>query len=258
LGARTCAGPVIFSYHGIALGSSELVGHLAPEGVHSHSLWLFQADGRVHLRAHKNSAIGYREPFDADLLHHPLKSRNLPRVQAPSNHVIEGYHAVSLSAAKVGLQLHNRIAPNAREPFQAEHEEMFQALCDICPAEELPGIAIFILGIARHHLGEVGGELCLTVSACCHVGMGYGSIPPGLQPDLSVCFCDDLCALPQLPLSLLLETLAHHLPGTGLDFSGLGCGDHLQQPLHGVECPVGVFCGESLLMSPFVPDLPEF
>lgn len=88
--------------------------------------------------------------------------------------------------------------------------------------------------------------------------MGRGYIPPGLEAALGAGLGHDLCALLQFPLCLLLEALAHHLPGAGLDGFGLGGRDHLQKPLHGIEGTVGIFNGERLLMGPFIPDFSKF
>jgi len=47
--------------------------------------------------------MSYGKSFNADLVHYLFESGNLSGAQASPNHVIEGDHAVRLSAAEVGL-----------------------------------------------------------------------------------------------------------------------------------------------------------
>ena len=54
--------------------------------------------------------------------------------------MIEREHRVRLAAAKVGLELHHRVAAIAREPLHSSDQESMQALGKKGSADELDGM----------------------------------------------------------------------------------------------------------------------
>jgi hypothetical protein len=99
--------------------------------------------------------------------------------------MVQGEHRVGLAAAEVGLQLDHRVAARlAGQASERALEQAGQALGQIGAAEELDRIAVFLGRVAPRHLGEVGSELGLDVTAARDVGVGRHDLAPGLEPGL--------------------------------------------------------------------------
>ena len=72
-----------------------------------------------------------------------MRRSSTPRLAA-GEEVIQCQHRVRLAAAKIGLELHHRIAPRAGESMHCADEELRQAFGEESAAEELDRLAVFV------------------------------------------------------------------------------------------------------------------
>src|SRR5262245_38629443 len=95
--------------------------------------------------------------------------------------MVERDEGMRLAAAKVRLQLDDRIATFAAQPARRVHQQVPKALGEERPAEELLRLAVLVLRLVTPHLMQVGGELGLLILARRDVPMRRDDLPPRLQ-----------------------------------------------------------------------------
>ena len=205
--------------------------------------------------AHQHRPPGRRQRLDAELLHQLLDAGEPVRPHRPEQ-VMERQHRVGLAAAEVRLQLHHRIAAPAGQPPHGAPQQLPQPLGQVGAAEEVRRVAVFGTGRPGVHLGEIGGELRLLQVPRAHILVGDHHLPPGAEPEPRL-RPPGSAPLDPVPRALVAddaqEFLAHRV----------GCRRLLrrphpgEQPLRGVERPVGVLRTEGLLVGEGVPDLAE-
>jgi hypothetical protein len=88
---------------------------------------------------------------------------------------------VRLTAAEGGLELDDRVAAGAGDPFHHRVEEESHSLGDVGAFEEEHRVAILGAGGAGMDAGEVGRELRLLEGALQDVFVRDGDLPPGSQ-----------------------------------------------------------------------------
>ena len=91
-----------------------------------------------------------------------LRAANVEPVLLPPK---QSQERVGFAAAKVGLKLHDRIAPLAGHAQQGPLKKLLEALGQKGTAEELFGVLVFIRAFFLVHLPQVGGEFGLLIAA---------------------------------------------------------------------------------------------
>ncbi len=102
IGTRTDSCLVRPRYQGIAFLPQQLIGHLAPEGMHHGTVRLLPRLGRIRRRADQHGAIGAGRCRHSHFLQNGLQANPLAGGEAGKK-VIEGQHGVRLAATEVGL-----------------------------------------------------------------------------------------------------------------------------------------------------------
>ena len=223
---------------GIALGSTELVGQLTPEGVDDGAIGIGGGLGGAEGGAHQHGAGGPGNGGDAHLAAHLIEAGQAGQGLAGAE-VIEGQHGVGLAATEVGLQLDHRFTALAVEPFEGEAQQGPHAGGNEGTAVELGGVGVLLAADATTHLVEVGGELGLLVLARGHIGVGHDHIAPGQQAGLHLVLNRHLVAgavAGPIAKYLLLQFLAQEPDRLG----GFRRGDVAAEAGGGVEIAIGI------------------
>src|SRR5260370_21644032 len=83
--------------------------------------------------------------------------------------MIEGQHRMRLTTAKVGLELHYRIAALASKAFHRADQHALQTLSEIGAAQALDRIFVFVRAHSAMDLPQIGRELGLLIATAPHV-----------------------------------------------------------------------------------------
>ena len=113
---------VAASDEAIALGTAELIGELAPEGVHDGAIGIGGGLRGAEGGAHQYGAGGPGNGGDAHLTAHLIEARQAGQGLTGAE-VVQGQHRVGLAATEVGLQLDHRLPTLAVEPFEGDAEQ---------------------------------------------------------------------------------------------------------------------------------------
>ena len=251
-------GPLVVGAHPL-IGSAapQLPGQLAPQGAHQRTVGLTdRVAGRQLEPDQDDSAHGRQRCIAARLLEHALDAGQVGGRDA-GEEVIERQHGVGLAAAKVGLELHHRVAALSAEPAHPVHQHLLEALGQVGALEESHRVAVLVRALALVHLPQVGGELGLLKAPAGHVGMGGDDLAPGLESAVDLALDGRARATPPFAARLLLihqpPQLLLHPP----HLVGLGGRDGGQEALGRVQGAVGVVAGKGLLVRPAVAHLAQ-
>jgi len=165
---------------------------------------------------------------------------------------------MGFAAAKIGLELNHRIAALSGKPPDGINQHSFEALRQICAAEEFGRVAILIRTFIHVHLPEIRRKLSLRITAARHILVWRDYFPPWFQACCRNTF--DCCAGAFSFFSPHLFVI-NRAPQLHLDFSdlvGLWSGNSRQQAFGGIKRPVGVITGKWILMRPFIAHFPQF
>ena len=170
----------------------------------------------------------------------------------------QGQHGVRLAAAEVGLQLHDRVPAQARQPSQTGSEQPLQALREESTAEKLLRIAVFVRAFAQMHLPQIRGELRLLVAAARHVPVRGRDIAPSLQRGTAARLHRRAGRAPFFAAHLLIQHQPSQLALDLGDFVRLRRRYRGEEAFRRIQRPVRIVAGETLLMRPLIAPIPQF
>ena len=258
-GARIGAGVVGIGHQGIAFGAAELPGQLSPERVDDRAVRLLPGLPRSQLVADNCDALDRSaEEVGWLLVEQPLHVLRKGGEIISAEEMPDREHGVRLAATESGLQVdHGRRVAVAGQPACRESKEGTQAIGEIGAREELDRVGVVAGADTVGNLMQVGRELGTGKVAAGDVCMRAKDLSPrhqvgGGESGHRRGVAGVAARFLAVGGTLHVETQLAHTVGLGRGVYGS------QQPLTGIECPVGVIGTERLLVRPLVAYLAHF
>jgi len=236
--------------------AAQLPRQFAPQRAHRRAVGLGHGIPRGYLVAHQyhpfRSGQGlYLRRFQRGV--HPGEFRG----GRSRKQVVQRQHGVGLAAAKIGLQLHHRVAARARETLHPVHQQPFQAFREIGAPEKFFRGFVLVGTFAQVHLPQVRGEFRLLIAAARHVRVGRRHLAPGFQRAACRRLDERTAQFLFLVTPLLVKHLAAQIQLDTAHLFGLRRRHGREQPLRRIQGAVRVVAGKGFLMRPLVAPVPH-
>src|SRR2546429_662546 len=144
------------------------------------------------------------------------------------------------AAAKIGLQLNDRIAAGAGETLKRSCQQVSQSLGQEGALEKIAWYAVLIGPFIAMHLAQISGELGLLIAIRGDIGMRSHDLAPRSQSRHRLSFDRSNGDLARLASCLLLEAYTQHLLLLPLNLLCLFGGDGGEQALDAIKCAVHI------------------
>ena len=199
--------------------AAQLPGQFAPKGAHLHTVVFLIRFPRRNPGADQHHTLCLWQLVDAGFLQQLIHTGQIGRLN-PGKQVIQGQHGMGLAATKVCLQLHHRVTAAPVQTQDRINQQLFQAVGQVGAAEKLQRLAVLGGALALVHLGEVGGELRLLVTATGHILVRSNHLTPGFQVACGAGVQRQTGLLPALTPGLFIKTRAQQFQPESLNCTG--------------------------------------